>query len=99
MPANLTPQYSKAEEAYRGETAQERVECLEQMLQLIPKHKGTEKLQADLKTRLKEAREEVQVEKQAPKAAKSYRIPRQGAGTVMVIGAPNCRARVACSRN
>ena len=90
MPANLTPQYSKAEEAYRkAQTAQERVECLEQMLQLIPKHKGTEKLQADLKTRLKEAREEVQVEKQAPKAAKSYRIPRQGAGTVVVIGAAN----------
>ncbi len=90
MPANLTPQYSKAEEAYRrAQTAQERVDCLEQMLQLIPKHKGTEKLQADLKTRLKEAREEVQVEKSAPKAAKSYRIPRQGAGTVIVIGGPN----------
>jgi len=90
MPANLTPQYSKAEEAYRkAQTAQERVECLEQMLTLIPKHKGTEKLQADLKTRLKETREEVQIEKSAPKTAKSYRIPRQGAGTVIVIGAPN----------
>jgi ribosome-interacting GTPase 1 len=90
MPANLTPQYSKAEEAYRkAQTAQERVDCLEQMLTLIPKHKGTEKLQADLKTRLKEAREDVQVEKSAPKTAKSYRIPRQGAGTVIVIGAPN----------
>jgi uncharacterized protein len=90
MPANLTPQYSKAEEAYRrAQTAQERVDCLEQMLTLIPKHKGTEKLQADLKTRLKEAREEVQVEKSAPKTAKSYRIPRQGAGSVIVIGAPN----------
>lgn len=90
MPANLTPQYSKAEEAYRkAQTAQERVECLEQMLKLIPKHKGTEKLQADLKSRLKEAREDVQTEKSAPKAAKSYRIPRQGAGTVVIIGAPN----------
>jgi predicted GTPase len=90
MPANLTPQYSKAEEAYRkAQTPQERVECLEQMLQLIPKHKGTEKLQADLKTRLKEAREESQEEKQAAKPGKSYRIPRQGAGTVVVIGGPN----------
>jgi len=90
MPANLTPQYSKAEEAYRkAQTAQERVDCLEQMLTLIPKHKGTEKLQADLKTRLKETREEVQTEKSAPKAATSYRIPRQGAGTIVVIGAPN----------
>jgi ribosome-interacting GTPase 1 len=90
MPANLTPQYQKAEDAYRrAQSPQERVECLEQMLQLIPKHKGTEKLQADLKTRLKEAREEVQTEKHAPKVGKSYRIPRQGAGTVVVVGAPN----------
>jgi ribosome-interacting GTPase 1 len=90
MPANLTPQYSKAEEAYRrAQSALERVECLEQMLQLIPKHKGTEKLQADLKTKLKETREEVQTEKSALKPGKSYRIPRQGAGTVVIVGAPN----------
>ena len=54
MPANLTHQYRKAEEEYRrAQSAQERFECLEQMLKLIPKHKGTDKLQADLKTRLK----------------------------------------------
>lgn len=90
MPANLTPQYQKAEEEYRrAQSAEERVECLERMLQLIPKHKGTEKLQADLKTKLKEAREEAHVEKSAPKTTRSYRIPRQGAGTVVLIGAPN----------
>ena len=51
MPANLTPQYQKAEAAYRrAHSPLERVECLEQMLTLIPKHKGTEKLQADLKS-------------------------------------------------
>jgi ribosome-interacting GTPase 1 len=59
------------------------------MLQLIPKHKGTERLQADLKTRLKEARAEAHAEKSAPKGARSFRIPRQGAGTVIVVGAPN----------
>lgn len=90
MPANLTPQYSKAEEAYRrAQTAQEQVVCLEEMLKLIPKHKGTEKLQADLKTRLKEAREAGEQEKKAPKKGKSYRIPSQGAGQVIVLGAPN----------
>lgn len=90
MPANLTPQYQKAEAEYRrAHTAQERVECLERMLQLIPKHKGTEKLQADLKTRLKEARSEQQTEARAPKGGKSYRFPRQGAGTVVILGAPN----------
>lgn len=90
MPANLTPQYSKAEEEYRrAQTSEEQAACLEKMLQLIPKHKGTEKLQADLKTKLKEARAEQQAEKSSAKKVRSYRIPRQGAGTVVVIGAPN----------
>lgn len=90
MPANLTPQYQKAEEAYRrAQTAQEQVACLEEMLKLIPKHKGTEKLQADLKSRLKEAKSEVQAEKAAPKTGKSYRFPRQGAGEVVLVGGPN----------
>ncbi len=90
MPANLTPQYQKAESEYRrAQTAVERVACLEQMLQLIPKHKGTEKLQADLKTRLKEAREEQQTEARAPRPGKTYKFPRQGAGTVVVLGGPN----------
>jgi ribosome-interacting GTPase 1 len=90
MPANLTPQYQKAEEEFRrAQTGQERLECLELMLKLIPKHKGTEKLQADLKTKLKEAREEVHAEKSSAKTTRSYRIPRQGAGTVILLGAPN----------
>jgi uncharacterized protein len=90
MPANLTPQYQKAEVEYRrAQSHEERVECLERMLQLIPKHKGTEKLQADLKTKLKESRAEAQSEKSAPRARKGIRFPRQGAGTVIVIGAPN----------
>lgn len=91
MPANLTPQYSKAEEEYRrAQTTQERIACLEKMLVLIPKHKGTEKLQADLKTRLKETKEELsQEQKTAKKAAKSYNVPRQGAGQVVILGGPN----------
>jgi ribosome-interacting GTPase 1 len=90
MPANLTPQYQKAEADYRrAQSAEERAARLERMLQLIPKHKGTERLQADLKTRLKDARAEALSEKSAPKASRSFRIPRQGAGTVVLLGAPN----------
>ena len=90
MPANLTPQYQKAEEEYRkAQTPQEQIDCLQLMLKLIPKHKGTEKLQADLRSRLKETKAELLAEKQAPKKSRSYRIPRQGAGQVLLIGAPN----------
>src|SRR5580658_6612132 len=91
MPANLTPQYQKAEEEYRrAQTPEEQVRCLEEMLKLIPKHKGTEKLQADLKTRLKEARGAAENEAKSPKkVGKSYRYPRQGAGQVVLLGGPN----------
>lgn len=60
------------------------------MLATIPKHKGTEKLQADLKTKLKETKAELQAEAAAPKkAGKSFRFPRQGAGQVVIVGGPN----------
>jgi len=90
MPANLTPQYQKAEQEYRrAQTSQEKIDCLQEMLKQIPKHKGTEKLQADLKSRLKEAKSELQAEKQAPRKGVSYRIPRQGAGQVILLGGSN----------
>ncbi|MCA9039824.1 MAG: 50S ribosome-binding GTPase [Planctomycetaceae bacterium] len=90
MPANLTPQYHKAEEEYRrAQSAQEQVECLQRMLQLIPKHKGTDRMQGDLKHRLKEARDAAQAEKSAPKKGVSYRFPRQGAGQIVIVGGPN----------
>ncbi|MDB5343285.1 MAG: hypothetical protein JWP89_1662 [Schlesneria sp.] len=90
MPANLPPQYQKAEEEYRkAQSAAERFEILERMLVLIPKHKGTEKLQADLKTKLKETKADIQVEKTAPKGGKVYRFPRQGAAQVILVGGPN----------
>lgn len=90
MAVNAPPQYFRVEQEYRrAQSLQEQVDCLEQMLVLLPKHKASEKVQADLKTRLKEAREQLQVERSAPKKSKSYRFPRQGAGTIVVLGGPN----------
>ncbi len=91
MPANLTPQYQRLEEQYRrAATAQERADLLDEMLATIPKHKGTEKLQADLKTKLKETKSELQAEAATPKKGpKTFRFPRQGCGQVLIVGAPN----------
>ena len=90
MAVNATPQYKKAEEEYRrAQTAQEQVACLEKMLVLLPKHKASEKVQADLKTRLKEARSELAAEKAAPKKVRTYQFPRQGAGS---SPAPNLKS-------
>jgi ribosome-interacting GTPase 1 len=90
MAVNLTPQYLEAEAEYkRAQTAEERLECLKRMWALVPKHKASEKLQAELKTKLSAAREEVEKEKKAPKKGVSYKVPRQGAGQVLLVGAPN----------
>jgi uncharacterized protein len=91
MAVNATPQYKKAEEEYRrAQSVQEQVDCLERMLVLLPKHKASEKMQSDLKTRLKEAKAELAAEKAAPKkVGKTFRFPRQGAGQIVILGGPN----------
>lgn len=89
MPANLTPQYHKAEQAYRNaSTPQEEIECLEIMLREIPKHKGTDKLQAELKQKIARLKKEALHAKPGGKRA-GFRLPKQGAGRVVLIGPPN----------
>jgi energy-coupling factor transporter ATP-binding protein EcfA2 len=90
MPANLTPQYLDADKRFRqAKTAAEKIGALEDMLALIPKHKGTEKMQADLKRRLSKAREEAQKKGKAGARGNTYHVPREGAGQVVVVGPPN----------
>jgi ribosome-interacting GTPase 1 len=91
MAVNLTPQYLEAEAEYkRAQTAEERLECLKRMWALVPKHKASEKLQAELKTKLSEAREEVEKERKSPKkGGVSHKLPKQGAGQVLLLGGPN----------
>jgi ribosome-interacting GTPase 1 len=91
MAANLTPQYLEAEAEYKkAQTAEERLACLKKMYALLPKHKASEKLQAELKTKISDAREEVERERKSPKKGGiSYKVPRQGAGQYVLLGAPN----------
>ncbi len=99
MAANLTPQYLKAQEEYRrAQTTEEEIRCLEIMLKEIPKHKASEKMQADLKTKLATAKKELQKEKSSGKKTTGVRIPRQGAGTAIVLGGPNAgKSQLVCS--
>jgi ribosome-interacting GTPase 1 len=90
VPANLTPQYKKAEEAYRNaSTDEERRLALEEMLRQIPKHKGTEHLQADIKKRLKQLREGAEAKKGGAKHVDVFHVPRSGAGQIVLLGLPN----------
>ncbi len=58
MPTNVTPQYRGAEARYRAaRTREEKLEALEEMLRIMPKHKGTGKLQADVKARIAKLRQ------------------------------------------
>src|SRR6476469_4248521 len=91
MAVNLTPQYLEAEADYKkAQTAEERLECLRRMWTLVPKHKASEKLQDELKTKISDTKAEVEQDRKNPKkAGVSYKIPRQGAGQVLLVGGPN----------
>ena len=90
MATNLTPQYHKAEEEYRrAATTEEELKWLEVMLREMPKHKASEKLQSELKQKISKAKKELEVERKSGKKGHSVRLPRQGAGTAILLGGPN----------
>jgi len=87
MPANLTPEYRQADARFRGAvTREEKIAALEEMLRVLPKHKGTEKLHADLRSRLSKLRREPA---KGHARGFSHRIPKEGAGQVALVGCPN----------
>jgi ribosome-interacting GTPase 1 len=91
MPANLSPEYKKAEAEFKGaREPRERLRWLREMLRTIPKHKGTEHLQADIKTRIKQLTEELAGPKKGgARTGPSHSIRPEGAAQVSLIGPPN----------
>src|SRR4030043_1939656 len=90
MPANLTPDYFKAEQWFReATTAEEKILALEQMLAVMPKHKGTDHLKADIRRKLS-ALKEGEEKRHKAGAADIFHVPRMGAGQVVLLGLPNC---------
>lgn len=92
MPANLTPEYLAAESRFKkARDTKARIEALEEMLRVIPKHKGTDHLRGDLKKKLSQLREEQQIQKKkggVRKVDPGY-LPSQGAGQVVLLGPSN----------
>lgn len=101
MPANLTQQYYKAEDNYRkASTPEEELKWLQIMYAEMPKHKGTDHLQAKLKTKISQVKADSEKQRASPKkgGGRSYKIPRQGAGTAVIIGGPNAgKSQLLCS--
>jgi small GTP-binding protein len=92
MAVNLPPQYHDADARYKkARTAEEKLAALREMWVLLPKHKASEKVQADLKTKISELTDQIEQEKLGPKKAApgTYKFPKQGAGQVVFLGPPN----------
>jgi ribosome-interacting GTPase 1 len=90
VPANLTPQYKEAELRYhRAVTREEKEDALQEMIALLPKHKGTEKLQADLRKRLAKLAEEELHARRPGHHAEVGHVAREGAGQWVLLGPPN----------
>jgi ribosome-interacting GTPase 1 len=89
MPTNLPPQYFDAEKQYReAKTPAEKAAALEAMLAIMPHHKGTDKLRADLRRRLSKLRDE-QERKKGGSRTSLFSVKREGAGQVALVGCPN----------
>jgi hypothetical protein len=87
MPANVTPDYKRAEEAFRAaKTADEKIARLEDMITLLPKHKGTDHLFADLKRRLAKLKEEAEGAAGRHGGHAGPEVRREGAAQVILVG-------------
>jgi hypothetical protein len=91
MPTNLPPEYFAAEERYRAAgTPEEKIASLEELISTVPKHKGTDKLRADLRRKLSKLRDSAERGKKGvSKQVSAFHIDREGAGQVAVFGPPN----------
>jgi ribosome-interacting GTPase 1 len=90
MPTNLPPEAQEAERRYRAATSPaEKIATLEEFISLIPKHKGTDKLRADLRKRLSKLKSGSQGRRGVSKRESAFRIDREGAGQVALVGPAN----------
>jgi len=88
VPANLPPQYFEAEKNFRAaKNPPEKIAALEDMLAIMPKHKGTDHLRAELRSRI--AKLTQQISKKSVTQRTSMMIDKEGAAQVAVIGLPN----------
>lgn len=91
MPANLTPEFIAARERFQAATApREKLDALEEMLAVIPKHKGTEHMQMDIKRRISKLKQQMEEDRRkSGKHGYEFHVPPEGAGQVIIVGPPN----------
>jgi small GTP-binding protein len=88
MPANLPPHYFEAEKAFReAKDPLEKIAALEEMLAIMPKHKGTDHLRAELRGRIAKLTQQAAKKSGARRA--SLMIEKEGAAQLALVGLPN----------
>ena len=89
MPANLPPEYFEAEKRFKQASASsEKITALEDLISTIPKHKGTDKLRADLRRKLSQLRKDV-ISKKKGGRGDLYVVQKEGASQIAIVGFPN----------
>lgn len=89
MPANLPPQYFEAEKRYRlAKDPEEKIGAVQAMLAIMPKHKGTDKLRAELRRKIARLSDEAERKYATARRAGLY-IRKEGAGQVVLTGLAN----------
>jgi len=89
MPANLPPQYFEAEKRYRtAKDPEEKIEALQAMLAIMPRHKGTDKLHAGLRRKIAQLSQEAE-KKYATARRTGFYVGKEGAGQVILVGPTN----------
>lgn len=90
MVANLPPHYhTKEAELKKAKTPEEKIQILLEMMSIMPKHKGTEKLQKELKTKIAKLRREAAEKKVISRGSLVPTIEREGAGQTIIAGPTN----------
>ncbi len=90
MPANLPPEYFNAEKRFKqASTPAEKIIALEDLIATVPKHKGTDKLRADLRRRLSQLREEAIKKSKKGGRGDLYTVKKEGAAQIALVGFPN----------
>ncbi len=89
MPANLPPEYFEAEKRFKQASSYaEKIASLEALIATVPKHKGTDKLRADLRRKLSQLRKESSNKKKSGRSD-FYTVPKEGAAQIALVGFPN----------
>ncbi|MCE2404927.1 MAG: 50S ribosome-binding GTPase [Dehalococcoidia bacterium] len=90
MSANLPPAYFEADRKFRGaKSVPEKIAALQEMTSATPKHKGTDHLRAELRSRMARLMADLAKPKTTGSGPQPFSLGKEGAGQAILIGLPN----------